>query len=87
MGSRLPDAMSRPARIPMGSWPRRMNAEFAAGYCGEPSVEAFLGRLGKEYPAPRVNDGRRRLWLRDDLDRAIGAVTEDQDFRDASADF
>jgi hypothetical protein len=22
-------------------------------------------------PAPRVNDGRRKLWLRDDLDQAI----------------
>jgi hypothetical protein len=57
--------------IPPGSWPRRMGAELAAGYCGEPSVEAFIARVGKEYPNPRVNDGRRRLWLRDDLDQAI----------------
>jgi hypothetical protein len=48
-----------------------MAAEVAAGYCGEPSVDAFLSRVGKEYPQPRVNEGRRRLWLRDDLDRAI----------------
>jgi hypothetical protein len=48
-----------------------MQAEFAAGYCGEPSVEAFMSRVGKEYPQPRVNDGRRKLWLRDDLDQAI----------------
>jgi hypothetical protein len=26
---------------------------------------------GSEYPPPRINDGRRKLWLRDDLDRAI----------------
>jgi hypothetical protein len=63
--------MSRPAVIPIGSWPRRMCAELAAGYCGEPSVEAFMKRVGKEYPQPRVNDGCRRLWLRDDLDQAI----------------
>jgi hypothetical protein len=48
-----------------------MQADFAAGYCGEPSVEAFMSRVGKEYPQPRVNDGRRKLWLRDDLDHAI----------------
>ena len=48
-----------------------MSAELAAGYCGETSVDAFLSRVGKEYPQPRVNEGRRRLWLKDDLDRAI----------------
>ncbi len=48
-----------------------MCAELAAAYCGELSADAFLKRVGKEYPQPRVNDGRRRLWLRDDLDRAI----------------
>lgn len=63
--------MSRPSSIPAGSWPRRMCAELAAGYCGEPTVDAFLKRIGREYPLPRVNDGRRRLWLRDDLDAAI----------------
>jgi hypothetical protein len=63
--------MSRPAIIPAGSWPRRMGAGLAAGYCGENSAEAFLSRVGKEYPQPRIVDGRRRLWLRDDLDQAI----------------
>jgi hypothetical protein len=63
--------MTRPAIIPSGSWPRRMPAELAAGYCGEPTVEAFMKRVGQEYPRPRVNDGRRKLWLRDDLDQAI----------------
>jgi hypothetical protein len=61
----------RAAIIPLGSWPRRMNAELAAGYCGEASVDAFMARVGKEYPQPRVHEGRRRLWLRDDLDKAI----------------
>ena len=61
----------RSAVIPAGSWPRRMGAELAAAYCGEQSVGAFLKRVGKEYPNPRVAEGRRRLWLRDDLDTAI----------------
>jgi hypothetical protein len=61
----------RPAIIPAGSWPRRMGAELAAGYVGEVSVEASLKRVGKDYPNPRVAEGRRRLWLRDDLDAAI----------------
>jgi hypothetical protein len=56
-----------------------MRAEIAAGYCGEPTVEAFLKRVGSEYPQPRIKEGRRRLWLRDDLDRAIvpGDLAED----------
>jgi hypothetical protein len=61
-----------------------MNAEFAAGYCGETSVEAFLRRVGREYPQPRVHEGRRRLWLRDDLDRAI--VPQDIADRDIAED-
>jgi hypothetical protein len=66
-----PHVVTRPAVIPAGSWPRRMPAEFAAGYCGETSVDAFLRRVGTEYPQPLVAEGRRRLWLRDDLDAAI----------------
>lgn len=62
---------NRPAIIPLGAWPRRMGVQMAAGYCGEPSAEAFMARVGREYPQPRINDGRRRLWLRDDLDQAI----------------
>jgi hypothetical protein len=48
-----------------------MCAELAAGYCGEPTVEAFMSRVGTEYPLPRVKEGRRQLWLRIDLDMAI----------------
>ena len=48
-----------------------MPAAIAAGYCGETAVEAFLKRVGKEYPRRRVKEGRRHLWLRDDLDPAI----------------
>lgn len=76
--------MTREARIPMGSWPRRMNAAFAAGYCGEPSVEAFLERVGTEYPDPDVKEGRRRLWLRDSLDRAMGVGEQEAGLLDAA---
>lgn len=62
---------ARPSTIPTGAWPRRMPADLAAGYVGEKTVEAFLKRVGKGYPAPRVAEGRRQLWLIDDLDRAI----------------
>lgn len=44
--------MSRTPVIPPGSWPRRMPANLAAGYCGESTVEGFLKRVGKDYPNP-----------------------------------
>jgi hypothetical protein len=47
-----------------------MASELAAGYCGERTVEDFLRRVGKEYPNPRVKEGRRQLLI-DDLDKAI----------------
>jgi hypothetical protein len=62
--------MSRPIVL-VGCWPRRMSAELAGTYCGEPTTSAFLKRVGSEYPQPRVSEGRRRLWLKDDLDKAI----------------
>lgn len=68
---------ARAAEIPQGSWPRRMPAKLAAGYCGEQTIEAFLKRVGKEYPQPRVREGRRLLWLRDDLDKAIVPLVPD----------
>lgn len=76
--------MSRPTVIPAGCWPRRMCAELAAAYCGEASVDAFLARVGSEYPHPRINQGRRRLWLKDDLDKAI--LPPDLSDRDAAED-
>jgi hypothetical protein len=48
-----------------------MSAELAAAYCGEYSVKDFMRRVGRQYPQPRVKEGRRKLWLRDDLDQAI----------------
>lgn len=65
------------AIIPAGAWPRRMSAALAAAYVGEDRIDAFLGRVGREYPRPRVDEGTRRLWLKDDLDRAIAPDTAD----------
>jgi hypothetical protein len=59
------------ATVLVGCWPRRMSAELAAVYCGEQNVKCFLKRVGSEYPPPRVKEGRRQLWLKDDLDQAI----------------
>ena len=65
--------MVRRPIFPPGAWPARMSVEMAAGYCGERSAEAFLCRIGTEYPEPVVKAGRRQLWLKDDLDNVISA--------------
>ena len=70
-GPMLRHRLRGPSQIPMGAWPRRMCAAHAAGYCGEAKIEHFLARVGTIYPLPRVRDGRRQLWLRDDLDRVL----------------
>lgn len=68
--------MAKPAVIPAGCWPVRMPPEVAAGYVGERTADAFLRLVGKEYPHPVVDEGsgkgRRRLWLKMDLDRSLG---------------
>lgn len=65
--------MTRPVHNP-GSWPKLMRAETAAAYVDEISVEAFLRRAGKVYPAGRRVSGRGQVWVREDLDTAIGAL-------------
>jgi len=35
----------RPSIIPVGSWPRRMGPDLAAGYVAESSVDGFLRRV------------------------------------------
>jgi hypothetical protein len=57
-----------------GQWPRLMRAETAAAYVDERSVEAFLRRTGKVYPAGRIVSGRGRVWAKEDLDQAIGQL-------------
>lgn len=67
--------MGRRAEIPNGAWPVRMEAAYAAGFVGEATVDAFLKRVGSEYPRPVVDEGigkgRRRLWLREHLEKAV----------------
>lgn len=48
-----------------------MRAPTAAAYCDELSVEAFKRRIGSTYPAPLNINGRRQVWLREQLDEAI----------------
>jgi hypothetical protein len=54
-----------------------MPVEMAAGYCGERSAESFLSRVGSEYPRPNAKSGRRQLWLKEDLDKAISSPPSD----------
>jgi len=68
----------------VGGWPRRMSAALAALYVGEGSVKSFRKRVGKEYPPPQVNEGRRQLWLIEDLNRAMSRL--DESCGDAAAD-
>lgn len=72
--------------FPPGAWPARMDAALSAAYCGEPSIEAFIKRVGKEYPLPDVAEGRRRLWLKEKLDKAIGNSDASQAERDVALD-
>jgi hypothetical protein len=64
--------MSRPVKIPIGSWPLEMTAEYAAGYCCEPSVDAFLAKVARGiYPQPTRCKGLLPKWHRHKLDSAI----------------
>jgi hypothetical protein len=63
------------AVIPTGASPALMRAEFAAAYVGETTVEAFLGRVGDDWPMPwrerGTGKGKYRVWRKSDLDRLI----------------
>jgi len=79
--------MTRSVTIPPGLWPPRMPVEMAAGYCGEVSAEVFLAQVrAGTYPAPVVKRGRRQIWAKDDLDRAIGPGGAETP-EDVAADF
>lgn len=67
--------MTRQTRNP-GAWPALMTAPTAAAYVDEPSVEAFLRRAGKVYPAGRTIQGRGRVWAKGELDTTIAHLTE-----------
>lgn len=62
----------RPPRIPLGAWPAEMQAETAAGYCDEPSVEAFQSKVAcGEYPQPCRRAKCLPKWHRAKLDQAL----------------
>lgn len=62
----------RPAAIPDGSWPLEMPAKYAAGYCGEVSVDAFLAKVSKGiYCQPRRQAGCPDKWHKAKLDADI----------------
>jgi hypothetical protein len=56
--------MTRPAIIPAGSWPRRMGVELAAAYCGEPTIEAFMSRVGTARPCGICSKNERAASTR-----------------------
>ena len=69
--------MTRSAVIPPGIWPPRMPVDMAAGYCGEASAQVFLREVRKgTYPEPVIKCGRRQIWAKDDLDRAMASGGE-----------
>lgn len=51
-------------------WPRRMSAALAAKYLGI-SIGKFLNDVKAGRYPPAAEDGRLRLWFKDDLDAAI----------------
>ncbi|RWX74435.1 hypothetical protein EPK99_24950 [Neorhizobium lilium] len=67
--------MARKTVIPTGAWPALLRDEYAAAYVGESSVEAFLKRVGKEWPLPwreyGSGKGKYRVWRKSDFDRLI----------------
>lgn len=64
--------MTRAVAIPHGSWPLEMRAETAAAYCDEPSVEAFLAKVGRGlYPPAARFKGALPKWHRSKLEAVI----------------
>ena len=64
--------MGRPVACPQGSWPLEMRAATAAAYCDEPSVGAFLSKVGRGiYSQPVRQRGCLPKWHRNKLDHDI----------------
>lgn len=64
--------MARAVHFPPGAWPLEMRAATAAGFCDEPSVEAFLRKVeAGQYPQPARVDGSHPKWHRARLEEAI----------------
>ena len=64
--------MTRPVNYPNGAWPLEMRAATAAGFCDEPSVEAFQRKVDDGiYPAPTKTAGAQDKGHRSKLEQAI----------------
>ena len=58
-------------------WPGLMNAELAAEYVGERSVDTFRRRVGRIWPKPLKVERMGERWTREMLDDAIDALAND----------
>jgi hypothetical protein len=68
---RTRDRLATISRFP-GTWPLEMRAETAAAYCDEPSIDAFLSKVGRGiYSLPIRMKGCLPKWHRLKLDRDI----------------
>ena len=69
--------------IPAGSWPALLREEYAAAYVGESSVQTFLARVGKMWPAPFIEQGtgkgKYRVWRKRDFDEIIDPESSEGD--------
>ena len=84
LGDHVPQRNSPNSLIyPAGSWPRRMPRNSLRPTAANAPSRTSQSVSGGRYPQPRVIEGRRRIWLRDDLDRVIapdlvpGDIAED----------
>lgn len=63
-----------PALSDLPDWPRLMSEEQAAAYVGV-SVSTFVANIGNPWPEP-IQFGRRKLYDRVAIDRAVDALSE-----------
>jgi len=73
-------ASLQPSDLP--SWPRRMSAALAAAYLGISEAKFRTDVASGRYPKG-MPDGRRRFWIKDDLDAAIDAERAGHGIEDA----
>lgn len=66
--------MKTPVRYPQGGvWPEQMQADMAAAFCDEPSVEAFRRKVGSIYPLGNKVTGTLK-WHKGILERSLAKI-------------
>ncbi len=66
--------MKTPVRYPQGGvWPEQMQADMAAAFCDEPSVEAFRRKGGSIYP-PGNNKTGTLKWHKEILEKSLANI-------------